>query len=276
MPRRLTALVPRVRCFASRLTPARPARAADNLTVASPDGKVVISFALKSNPQPYLPGVRAYYRVSYGGVPVLTDSPLGLDFEGAPTLDHDFEITGTDRHSHNERWTNRFGMLRDVPDHYNQLRISLREKQAPDRQVDVIFRAYNEGAAFRYFLPQQSALEKFTLMAENTGFYFAHDASAFALNKGRFNTDNEGEYSRTDLKMIKPASIINLPLLVEIPGGPWVGLAGSRPHGLRRDVRGRRSGILPTPWSANFPRAPSVWTRWSPVPRPRLRPGACS
>ncbi len=206
------------------LAPARSACAADELSVASPDGKVVISFTLKSNPQPYLPGERAYYRVSYGGVPVLTDSPLGLDFEGAPALDHDFEITGSDRHSRDDSWTNRLGAQREIPDHYNQLRISLREKQSPRRQVDVIFRAYNEGAAFRYFLPQQAALEKFTLMAENTGFYFARDASAFALNLHRFNTSNEGEYLRTDLNLIKPASIINLPLLVEIPGGPWVGL----------------------------------------------------
>ena len=202
----------------------RSARAADDLTVASPDGRVVVSFALKSLPQPYLPGERAYYRVSYGGAPVLTDSPLGLDFAGAAPLDHDFEIVGTDRHSHDETWTNRFGVQRDVPDHYNQLRVSLREKQAPARRVDVIFRAYNEGAAFRYFLPQQNAMEKFTLMAENTGFYFAREASAFALNMGRFNTSNEGEYRPTALKTIKPESIINLPLLVETPGGPWVGL----------------------------------------------------
>ena len=200
------------------------ARAADDLTVASPDGKVVISFALKSNPQPYLPGVRAYYRVSYGGVQVLTDSPLGLDFEGVPALDHDFEITGTDRHSHDETWTNRFGMLRDVPDHYNQLRVSLHETQAPGRQLDVIFRAYNEGAAFRYFLPQQTALQSFNLMAENTGFYFAQDASTFALNMHHFNSPYEGEFLPTPLAQIKPASVINLPLLVNIPGGPWVGL----------------------------------------------------
>ena len=109
------------------LVPARSAHAADDLTVASPDGKVVIFFALKSNPQPYLPGVCAYYRVSYGGVPVLTDSPLGLDFEGAPALDHDFEIIGTDRHSRDDTWTNPLGALREVPDHYNQLRVSLRE-----------------------------------------------------------------------------------------------------------------------------------------------------
>jgi alpha-glucosidase len=202
----------------------RSAQAADDLTLASPDGKAVVSFALKSLPQPYLPGERAYYQVSYGGAPVLTDSPLGLDFAGAAPLDHDFEIVGTDRHSRNDMWTNPFGVQRNVPDHYNQLRVSLREKQAPARRVDVIFRAYNEGVAFRYFLPQQSAMEKFTLMAENTGFYFARDASAFALNMGRFNTSNEGEYRLTALKTIKPESIINLPLLVETPGGPWAGL----------------------------------------------------
>ena len=133
---------------------------------------------------------------------MLTDSPLGLDFEGAPPLDHGFEITGTDRISRDDKWTNDLGPIREVPDHYNQLRISLREKPAPGRRVDLIFRAYNKGAAFRYFLPKQTAMEKFILTAENTGFYFAHDAYAFALNMGRFNTSNEGEYSRTHLNMI--------------------------------------------------------------------------
>jgi alpha-glucosidase len=200
------------------------ARAADALSVTSPDGNLVVSFALKSNPQPYLPGMRAYYRITYRGVAVLTDSPLGLDFDGASPLDHDFEIIDTDQHSHADAWTNPFGAQRNIPDHYNQLRVSLHEKQSPGRRVDLIFRAYNEGAAFRYFLPQQPGLEKFTLLAEYTGFYFAREASAFALNLGRFNTSNEGEFGPTKLNLIKPSSIINLPLLVEIPGGPWVGL----------------------------------------------------
>ena len=203
---------------------ARCTRAAGPITLTSPDGNLEISFALKSNSQPYLPGERAYYRIDYRGVPLLAESPLGLDFEGAPALDRDFEIISTDRDSQDTAWTNPFGARRDVRDHYNQLRISLREKQAPGRRVDLIFRAYNEGAAFRYLLPKQDALEKFTLMSENTGFYFARDAAAYALNLGRFNTSNEGEYGHTSLNLIKPASIINLPLLVEVPGGPWVAL----------------------------------------------------
>jgi len=200
------------------------AAAAELLAVSSPDGKLAISFSLKTNPQPYLPGARAYYRVSYQGTPILTDSPLGLDFLGANPLDQDFEVVATDRQAHDSTWENRFGAKRTVPDRYNQLTVSLRERRAPGRRLDLIFRAYDEGVAFRYFLPKQDAMEKFTLASENTGFYFAGDAAAFALNLGRFNTSNEGEYWRTNLSQIKPASIVNLPLLVEMPGGPWVGL----------------------------------------------------
>ena len=194
------------------------------LSVISPDGKIKVEVALKANPQPYLPGERAYYRVSYQGIEVLRDSPLGLDFVGARPLERDFEILGSKRESHEETWENAFDVKRQMPNHYNQLTISFRERQAPNRQWDLIFRVFNEGVAFRYFLPQQPALSNFVLAAENTGFYFPPDSTGFALNMGKFNTPNEGEYWHISLSDIKPSSIINLPLLVHIAGGAWAGL----------------------------------------------------
>jgi len=196
----------------------------ESLPVTSPDGNLKVEVELKANPQPYLPGERAYYRVSYKEFLVLKDSPLGLDFVGSRPLDRDFKILGSDRQSHNETWENAFGVKRRIPDHYNQLTVSLQERHAPNRRFDLIFRVFNEGVAFRYFLPQQEALGEFVLAAENTGFYFARDSTAFALNLGKFNTPNEAEFRHISLDEIKPSSIINLPLLVEIPGGPWVGL----------------------------------------------------
>jgi len=224
--------------------------AGGSFEVSSPDGNLTIALALEAKPQPYLPGERAYYRVTYQGAAVLNDSPLGLDFLGASPLDQDFEVVATDRKSGNSTWENPFGARRTVPDHYNEMTVSLREKKALGRRVDLVFRAYDEGVAFRYVLPKQDAFGEFTLAAENTGFYFAGATasetergagssaisssagtapaacpSAFALNMGRFNTQNEGEYVRTSLRDIKPTSIINLPLLVEMPGGgPWVAL----------------------------------------------------
>ncbi len=201
-----------------------PAIASELHSVASPNGELEISFELKTNPRPYLPGERANYRVAFKGTPLLVDSPLGLDFLDAAPLDHDFEIVGTDRQSRDETWQNAFGSRRVVRDHFNQLTVSLRERHAPERRLDLIFRAYNEGVAFRYLLPKQPALDHFTLSSENTGFYFARDTFAFALNLGSFTTPYESEFRRVPLDHIKPTSTIGLPLLVEIPNGPWVAL----------------------------------------------------
>lgn len=201
-----------------------PAVASGPIEVASPDGNISVSFELKAKPQPYLPGERAYYRVSYKGKQVLDDSPLGLDFKGARALDQDFEIVGTDRNSQDSSWENPLGAKRKVPDHYNQLTVALRERHAPSRRLDLIFRAYDEGVAFRYSLPKQETLDLFVLSSEDTGFYFNQPASAFALRLDSFTTPYEAHFDRVSLDQIKPKSIVGLPLLVELPQGPWVAL----------------------------------------------------
>jgi len=229
--------------------------AGETLAVSSPDGNLTIALELKTLPQPYFPGERAYYRVLYKGQPVLADSPLGLDFQSARPLDRDFEVTGTDRQTRDGSWDNPFGAKRTVPDRYNELTVRLKEREAPGRRVEFIFRAYDEGVAFRYFLPEQEALGKFILASENTGFYFAGDGSAYALNMGRFDSHYESEYPRIALADIKPASLINLPLLIETSAGPWVALleadltdyAGLYVGGVAGVANGLTSRLSPLP-----------------------------
>ena len=194
------------------------------LSVASPDGNLTVTFELKQNPQPYLSGLRAYYRVSFHGKTILNDSPLGLDFKGQPALDHGFEVTGSQRASHDTTWTNAFGAVRIVRDHYNQLTVSLQERQAPGRRLDLTFRAYDSGIAFRYSLPRQEGLGKFTLSSEDTGFYFPGNPQAFALELDSYTTSYESEFQPISLDAIKPTSIIGIPLLVHVTGGPWMAI----------------------------------------------------
>jgi alpha-glucosidase len=205
--------------------PAKDGAAGGPMSVSSPDGSLTIALSVASKPQPYLPGERPYYRVSYKGAAVLDDSPLGLDLHGGPALDHDLEVVGAEKRSAASTWENPFGAQRIVPDRFNELTVSLREKASPRRRLDVVLRAYDEGVAFRYVLPEQEPLKDFAVAAETTGFHFAADGFAYALDRGRFNTENEGEYARRPLAEIKPASIINLPLLVEMPSaGLWAAL----------------------------------------------------
>lgn len=201
------------------------ARAAQPLTVASPDGSLTLTFELKAMPQPYLGGVRAYYRVTYRGQEVLRHSPLGLDFKGSKALNQDFELVASDRQSHDSTWENRFGAERQVRDHYNQLTVSLRESSSPNRRIDLEFRAYDEGVAFRYVLPKQDNLNEFVLSSEDTGFYFARDASAFTLPLTPHTAIYyENDYYRKNLDDIKHTSLIGLPLLVKFSDGPWMAL----------------------------------------------------
>jgi len=205
--------------------PARDGGGGAPLAVSSPDGSLTISVALAAKPRPYLPGERPYYRVTYKGTAVLADSPLGLDLAGGEALDHGLEVLGTESRSGDSTWENAFGAKRTIRDRYNELVVSLREKIAPHRRMDIVLRAYDEGVAFRYVLPEQEALGEVAIASESTGFYFAEEAEAFALNLGRWDTSNEGPFVRTALRDVKPASLVNLPVLVELPAaGLWAAI----------------------------------------------------
>lgn len=192
--------------------------------VTSPGGKLTVAFAIKSLPRPYASGSRPYFSVTFEGKPLLADSPLGLQFDGAPALDQNLTVTDATTDSHNSTWEDPINDDRALRDHYNELTVHLKERAAPERRLDVILRAYDTGIAFRYVLPQQAALGDFVLSSEDTSFYFARRGAAYALNLGSFTTPYEDEFRKVPLTGIEPDAIIGLPLLVEVDGGPWVAL----------------------------------------------------
>src|ERR1035441_2712501 len=107
MPQKICLAI--VYCLSALWSAAGTGLATTPLTVSSPDGNITVTFELKSNPQPYLAGERAYYRVSFRGRQVLGDSPLGLDFKGPKALDQDFAIVGSDLKSQESTWENPLG-----------------------------------------------------------------------------------------------------------------------------------------------------------------------
>jgi alpha-glucosidase len=217
-------VLPKATALSHAAPRAQDSAQADSLTVTSPDRRLAASFAVKNLPAPYASGSRPYYSVTFAGQPLLADSPLGLVFDGAPALDHDLVITGSSTDSHDSSWEDLINDNRTVRDHYNQLTVHLRETAAPERRLDLIFRAYDSGIAFRYVLPQQPAISNFILSSEDTGYYFARRGAAYALNLGSFTTPYEDEFTEVPLSGIGPAAIIGMPLLVELHGGPWVAL----------------------------------------------------
>ncbi|MFL6275328.1 MAG: glycoside hydrolase family 97 protein [Blastocatellia bacterium] len=179
------------------------------LKLLSPDGQLEVMVALNSEGAPV-------YSVSYRNQPVIVPSTLGLEFKQGGLLSKNLRVTATRRDAHDETYSLVVGKARQARDHYNELVILLEEARAPQRKLDLIFRAYDDGAAFRYRLPAQAALTDFEIAAERSQFRFPTDLPCWALQRDSFSTSYEGEYDRLTLNRISTGAIIGLPLVVQM------------------------------------------------------------
>jgi alpha-glucosidase len=181
--------------------------------VSSPDGamKVIVSDDHGLN-----------YRLEIGGKVVLTNSPLGLEFQDGAKLGPLAILTKASTKKHDDTWENVFGNRRVVRDDYRELRLTLKESGTQTQTFGLIVRAYNDGMAFRYDLSQSSGLGNFVLTNELTEFRFADDYRCWA---GDESECAENQYPEKKLSAIRSEGRSGrpfrsvLPLVVETPAG---------------------------------------------------------
>jgi alpha-glucosidase len=110
----------------------------------------------------------------------------------------------------------KFAKLRD---NYNELRLEMEGAYA------VIFRAYNEGVAYRLetFLPVQE--EK--IYSEEVSLNFAGEYNVYYPKEDGFFSHNEREFLYLPLKDITPDSLASLPAVVDTKDGAKIAIAES-------------------------------------------------
>ncbi len=188
----------------------------------------MVTIGVKERLDPYPSGPRLYYSVAFRGKAILLDSPLGLDFADAAPLARGLVVEKETPRSFDTTWERVAGKSRQVRDHGNELTLDLVETAAPERRLQVVFRAYDDGVAFRYVLPEQPGLGAFRLAAERTEFRFAGNHTAWAALVRQLH-DVTGEGVRRDDARRDHAGVDRRPAA-----------AGARGHGrLRRDHRVR-------------------------------------
>jgi alpha-glucosidase len=162
------------------------------------------------------------YSVSYRGQPVVADSPLGLDFRNQPSFG---ELKLAVQHSDAFDTTSVpvWGKLSPIRNRYNEFKLSFVETASPMRVLTLIFRAYEDGVAFRYDLADLG-LQNFELTRERTGFRFAGDPVVWATVYPSFHTSSEQHYPRQRLSDLPDGGIVGLPMLVEA-GGVYAAIA---------------------------------------------------
>jgi len=226
---------------------------AEEAELTSPDGKLKMMISDDGGP---------HYRVAVDSQPVLADSRLGLEFQDGIKFGAAAVITKTKSAKHDGTWQNHFGKRLDVRDHWRELRLTLQEQS---RTFGLIVRAYDDGVAFRYDLPEASQLGHFVLTNELTEFNFAGDWRCWY---GEESACAENHYPEATLATIPPGKHNTLPLLVQTPAAlvavaesdllDWSGMSvtatGSSKVKVLLDARSDGAGLV----SSTVPRV-SPW-----------------
>ena len=173
------------------------AQAASNPRISSPDGTLSVEISVDNDGRPA-------YAVKRNGKPVIQPSRLGFIFIDAPKFERNFVIGEHKTRSVDDTWEQPWGERRVIRNHYNELRVTLGEKNALKRSFDVVFRVYDDGLGFRYELPDQLALRDLRISEELTEFDIADPATAWWIPAGEWNRE-EYLYHRTPVEEVGDA-----------------------------------------------------------------------
>ncbi|MFC2137421.1 glycoside hydrolase family 97 protein [Bacteroidota bacterium] len=182
----------------------------DNLSVLSPNKQIKVTFELDN-------GV-PYYSVSKNGNSVITKSKLGFQLKDAYPHLNSFQIIDNSKDSYDNTWEQLWGEKQFIRNNYNKLFVNLEENNDLKRQLNIIFKVFDDGIGFRYEIPQQNNLDSVIILDEVTEFALSDNHDAWWIPAYR---DNRYEYLYKKSK-INELDTVHTPLTIETTEGIYI------------------------------------------------------
>ena len=145
--------------------------------VSSPEGQIIISVGTKTENSNGAKSKRLVYWVhlvteSGEKVPALNESPLGIDLASQQFTNDLRFVSAKPICSINEEYTMVSGKQSKCNNKGNELELTFKNNE--DSTIQFIFRAYNDGVAFKYRIAGAENKQE-TVIAEHTGFAVPQD-----------------------------------------------------------------------------------------------------
>jgi alpha-glucosidase len=163
-----------------------------NEDLPSPDKQIKITIEIQN-------GIPVY-SVSFNQHQIIKPSSLGFEL-GLP-INGGFKLISKENGERNTVWKPLYGEYSQLRDRYNSLIIKLKETGKPYRLLNIEFKAYNEGFAFRYLIPVQPNTDSWIIKRELSEFKFIEGSTGFPIYEG------EATFSKISVpvKEIKPGA----------------------------------------------------------------------
>jgi alpha-glucosidase len=172
--------------------------------VRSPDGRIAVQ--VDRNDAGHLT-----YRVERNGETVIATSQLRLRLaEG--------DVSSVDIRGFTPRSVATVHKLvatkaAEAIDRFDEVTIDVAPRSGAVSALRWIFRAYDDGIAFRYLVPAGAGLSTLQVRGEDTEFTFGGDYDCHGFNVGRFNSSHEGEFDAVRASRIREHNTYSLPLV---------------------------------------------------------------
>ena len=191
------------------------AAAQRNVVLNSPDKKIACTINAGKN------GVR--YKVAFNKKVVIDFSSLSLEFKDGFTLNNTNALRPLFKDSL-EIYNLITGRSAHVESHYREVIIPLQDKNNKFRIVNIIFRAFNDGIAFRYQITSRDTSGSFVISNETNEFRLTDNPKTKALLLPGFTSSHEGFYTTALLNDIPSDTLIDMPALFGFPSGSYIAI----------------------------------------------------
>jgi len=175
--------------------------------VKSPDGKIDLTVSA---------GKTVEWSVNHEDTQVILPSSVSLQLGDGMTLGTDVSVKNAKPATVNRTINTPFYKKDKVPDNCNELTLTFKG------DFGLIFRAYNDGVAYRFFTAKAY---EFNIDNEEANFNFKDDDKAYLpfvndyRHKDKFNTSFEALYDKLNISAIKKDSLAFMPVLVDLGNG---------------------------------------------------------
>ena len=162
--------------------------------LSSPSGNIRLTFGLDKAGQPV-------YSVVFDDEEIIRPSTLGFEVVDGPRIAEGFRIDNVSRTTSDSYWTPVWGENDSIRDHYNAMTVAMTNGEGI--KMDVEFRVFDDGAAFRYIFPEQDT-KTIRIKEELTQMAMGGDYTAWWI-PGDYDTQ-EYEYNKSKLSEIRSFS----------------------------------------------------------------------
>ena len=192
-----------------------PAISQKEIKLSSPNGKIVTTIRIDK--------LGIMYQVVFEKTTLVSWSKLSLTINNKE-FGTSLTMTKPVYKDSIEKYELIIGKAKNVEAHYKEVKLPLQERESPHTKINLVFRAFDEGIAFRYQLVSQDNTETFSLNDELNEFRLTGNPIAKVLPLPSYSTSHEGFYTTASLNELPSNTLMDMPALFQFPGNTFMAI----------------------------------------------------